>query len=187
MSLEIHAVSTTVSCTVSGDNGHLSAETDTRAWGFNGGKTQFFAGDTCYVIVYKSINTEIKGSVCSSGVFSKYGGNSAEVGFNIKREGITFNSPVATISKPSSSVVIHSPTYVNCNGITHITGTINFKLTSWTPTNVDPSAIPSYAYALIEYTPLAEMWHFTGLVADSHLLTTEVHASLFGIVGAAPP
>jgi hypothetical protein len=189
MSLEIHAVSCPVSCTVSGDGGHLSAEPDGRAWGYNGGKTQFFDGDSCYIIVYKSANTTIKGSACSpGGNFGPYQGGTTNVGLNIHREGLTFNSPVASVQKPiadsSKYTVLHSE-YKNCSGLIHMEGTLNFRLKTWIPTT-DPAKTPPYGFAFIEYTPLAQMWYFYGLFADVALLTTEVHGSIYGIVEAEP-
>ena len=79
MTIEIKAVSTTISCQISGGEGHLSAEIDSRPYGFNGGRTQYFPGDDCYVLVYKSANVEILGTRTTGGTFGP-AGSAGDVG-----------------------------------------------------------------------------------------------------------
>ena len=183
MSLEIHAVSTTVSCQVSSGEGHLSAEIDSREWGYNGGRSQFFAGDNCYALVYKSSNVNIIGSACSGvgTTFTRFG---TDNGFNVQREGITFSTPVAKSRLPlPAKVTLLESNYTNCNGPEYIIGDIIIRLKTWTNTG-DITKPPPYGFIFIEYEPLADVWKFGGLVAIDGLLSTPVHGSIFGVVSA---
>lgn len=183
MSLEIHAVSTTVSCTVSSDEGHLSAETDGRAWGWNGGRSQYFAGDSCFVLVYKSDNVDIIGSYCSSNstTFTYFQEDTA---LNIHREGIAFSSPLATAQKPlPSSVTVISRNFSKCGTPEYLIGGVTLRLKDWQATG-QMDGIPPHGFVFIEYTPKTEVWVFRGLVPFPNLLNTPVHGTLHGLVTA---
>jgi len=181
MSLEKRAISTTVSCTVSSGEGHLSAEVDSRAWGYNGGRSQYFEGDNCYVIVYISSNTDIIGSMCSNN--SSWGSAGGDVGYNVHRESIAFSTPIAHSSKPIGSYSIIHPSYNGCSNPNNINGTTIFRMGTWNPT-LSISAVPTYGFIFISYTPICEMWAFRNLAITQGLISTEVHGALFGLVSA---
>lgn len=185
MSLEIHAVSTTVSVQVSGGDGHLSAEVDSRAWGWNGGRSQFFPGDDCYVIVYLSKNIiEPTVGLCSNSTidFVKMAGK--EVGYNLKREGLTFSTPIAQTAKPLPSTGVENNSDANsnfqCSGPQYLPFTTIVRMKTWTATltPVDP---PPYGFLFIEYTPYSVMWAFKDLKRNQNLINTEVHGLIHAV------
>lgn len=181
MAVEIHAISTTVSAQVSGGDGHLSAEVDSRAWGYNGGRSQYFPGDNCYVIVYRSINVKVVGQACSNG--SGWGKDSqTNIGYNIQREGIAFTSPVASSSKPlPATVTVNGAVTLNlCSDPEYCPETTIIRLKKWSAT-LTPEAAPPYGFVFIEYEPHAELWAFTGLVKNADLLNTAVHGVIYGV------
>jgi len=181
MAVEIHAISTTVSAQVSGGDGHLSAEVDSRSWGYNGGRSQYFEGDTCYVIVYRSANVRIVGKACSNTSGWDKSGEST-IGYNIQREGIAFTSPVASSSKPLPPTVTvnGSATFNLCSGPEYCSETTIVRLKKWSAT-LTPEAAPPYGFIFIEYEPHGEMWAFTNLKKNADLLNTAVHGVIYGV------
>jgi hypothetical protein len=189
MTLEIKAVSTTISCQISGGEGHLSAEIDSRPYGLNGGRTQYFEGDTAYVLVYKSANVEILGTRVTGGNF--VADPSATVGYNIVREGITFNSPIASSSKPLPMVTpvtsIAQVTIGDCSGFEYVKGTTVMRLNHWKGTG-DPAAPPLIGFDFIEYSPEAIVYKFTNLPAppSGQIFSYPVHAFIYGVARPLP-
>ena len=183
MSLEIRAISTTVSCSVSSNEGHLSAEVDSRAWGYNGGRSTYYDGDDCYIMVYKSSNVNINDSFTTSGTLALDG---SDPGWHISREGIAFNTPIANSSKPLiDAEITGQPGYnfVNCDGPEWATGSTVLRLTTWNAT-LKIDAVPPAGFVFIEYTPKVEMWKITKLVALSTQIVTQVSCAFFGITSA---
>lgn len=182
MSLELHAVSTTVSCQVSGGDGHVSAEVDSRAWGWNGGRTTFYPDDECYVIVYFSNNVTLpsEGRTSYSGVSLKPARDKAP-GWNLKREGISFSTPIAQASKPLPAGAKNNSgteALVDCRDPCYLKGTTVIRLKKWTATG-DPIATPPYGFIMIEYTPVSEMWVFGNLKRNPNLINTEIHGLIW--------
>jgi len=58
---------------------HLSADVDSRPTGLNAGKTSFAPGDDVYILVYKSDNVVITGTVSSAGSIAASGSASVEI------------------------------------------------------------------------------------------------------------
>jgi hypothetical protein len=166
---------------VSGGDGHLSAEVDSRAWGYNGGRTTFYTDDDCYVILYYTNNVEIPDiGKCSN--TSKFGKSSVgDVGWNLKREGITFSSPIAQAGKPLPAKVINNGLVsTDCNDPVYLKGNTVIRLKTWKAT-LDPATPPPYGFMFIEYDPQATMWAFTKLVRNPNLINTEVHGLIWGV------
>jgi len=186
MSLEIQAISTTVSCSVASGTGHLSAETDSRFWGYNGGNNQFFEGGICYVLVYKSINVEIDSWFCSN--TSIFNPTTKVVGYNIKMEGISFSNPINNTSLPIGTATVPrllQKKYNNAGGISYIPGYTNLRLNTWNPNvnSIKPIDAP-YGFIYIEYSPLCAVWAFSNLQKNPSLISTQVHGVLFGVAVA---
>lgn len=182
--MEIKAVSTTVSVQVQGGDGHLSAEIDSRTWGFNGGRTQYFPGDTCYVLVYKSKNVEnLTGITNMTGVgFTRQ--SSTDNGYNVHREGISFTTPVASSSKPVGKMDSSTTTYVPvgaAGGAEYFKDTTIFRCSQWKVTGkMEPGVPPPYAFSFIEYTPTTELWALTPLKRNNELFSTTINGILYG-------
>ena len=189
MALEIHAVSTTVSCQVSGGDGHLSAEIDSRPYGLNGGRTQYFPGDTCYVLVYKSANVTIKSThVTGAGGVSFDAQAGMTVGYNIVREGLTFNSPIASSSKPMPPTGIIKideymyPSATDASGPQYVPNTTVVRLKNWKGSG-DPAVAPPSGFVFIEYSPTALVYAFKNLPAipSGQIFSYPVHAIIYGV------
>ena len=186
MSLEIHAVSTTVSCQVSGGDGHLSAEIDSREWGYNGGRSQYYPGDDCYVIVYHSNNLTMPTTGICSQVGTSFGVASGKlVGYNLKREGITFSTPIAQAGKPLPSLNVdnNGSSFVNCGGPEYLPQTTVIRLKTWKAT-LTPADPPPAGFLFIEYTPYSIMWSFTDLKRNVQLINTQVHGLIHAVAKA---
>lgn len=198
MTLDIKAVSTTVSCQVSGGEGYLSAEIDSRPFGLNGGKSQWFPGDTCYVLVYKSSNVRIVGTAVTSAELGTTFGpaevprgfdvGTSGVGYNVIREGITFNNPISASSKPMPrDTKVLNELYPGglCGGFQFIPDTTIARLTDWRATG-DPAAIPPYGFVFVEYSPTALIYAFKNLPhPPTGLFSYPVHAVIYGIATPA--
>lgn len=79
-------------------NGHLSAEVDNREDGLNTSQT-FFAGDSVYLLVYKTDNVILDKAGCSAGTLAPAGSVVID-----RYETITFaGTGSASLEKPSSS------------------------------------------------------------------------------------
>jgi hypothetical protein len=158
MSMEIRAITATAQCAVSGGEGHMSAEIDSRAWGYNGGRSQYFAGDNCTVLLYISKNVSIVGTaIAGAGGSTTFGGfSTGDIGYNVVREGVTFNTPVTQVSKPfdATPTQLGSGEFHQCGEPKWVTGTNIVRLAKWEPT-LDPKAIPPHGYMFVEYTPRA--------------------------------
>lgn len=182
MSTELRPINTVVSTNVSGYDGHLSAEVDNRPWGFNLGRSQYFEGDNCYVLVYKSDNVKIVSTVCSqSGVtFGVSNAGDKGMGENKIREGITFMSPISSVSKPmSKNFKLITQDFIECSGFKAIEGYTTVRVDKWNATG-DPAKAPPYGYVFIEYEPKAELYAFFGLKLEDGMLSTTIYGVLFG-------
>lgn len=179
-SLEIKSVSTSISTQVSGGDGHLSAEVDSRSWGFNGGRTQYFTGDDCYVLVYKSVNVDyLKGFTSMTGVKLENAGIS-DAGYNIHREGLSFTTPVASSSKPLTNPTVIFDDYRDCGGAQYFKDTTIARLTSWDMKIKKPGEIPPYGFSFIEYTPTVQVWKFGPLKRVPELFSTTINGIIYG-------
>lgn len=184
MSLEIKSITTTVTTAVLSGEGYLSAEIDSRPWGHNGGKTTFFKGDNCYVIVYKSTNvSELQSYTSNDTTLEK--ASSTVSGYNVHREGISFTTPVASSSKPlySGVTVLESKFSNGVGGIQYMSGYTTLRATKWAA-QLDINGSKPFGFVFIEYTPKAELWAFKGLEANPKLISTVVHGTIYGIAKA---
>jgi len=182
MTLEIRAISTTVSCSVSGGEGHLSAEVDGRTWGYNGGRSTYYKGDSCFVIVYKSDNlATLTGRASGDNTF-KAGATNA--GYNLKRESISFPTPISSCSKPiwKDVELLHEKfsTSPKAGGPEYMLNTTVVRLTTWTA-SLKLESSPPYGSIFIEYEPSCCMWVFEDLKRNNSLVNTEVHGAIFGV------
>lgn len=173
--MEIRSITAQIQCQVSGGEGHLSADVDSRAWGLNGGRSQYYPDDEAWALIYISKNVSIAGVVCigkQTGTPTSftiepaqplYNENidaqqepiyqQAKVGYNVQREGITFNSPVSSISKPPfGQPIILGQDFHNCGNPNFLLNTTIVRLKTWTST-LDPRKIPPHGYMFVEYTP----------------------------------
>jgi hypothetical protein len=182
MASEIRAVTANVQCSISGGDGHISAELDSRLWGANGGKTQFFVGDSASAIVYMSRNVTVVGTFCASAGFSVSG--MGGVGPNLKEESIVFNTPVASLSKPADSIGVLTSSFNKCGGFKHEAGTTLVKLDSWIPT-LNPMEAPPYGHVFAVYTPRAGYAVFSGLTMPA--ITSSSYNVVGVIFGVATP
>lgn len=188
MALEIHAISTTVSTTVVGGEGHLSAEVDSRAWGFNGGRSQYFQGDDCYVLVYKSSNVTLDNSCVAypQGNSLVKHSSSSDAGYNRVREAIVFNNPISASSKPVvSPTVLGNITYsTGVSSAKYLPNSTIFKCESWIRplSEMKPGGKPMYAFAFIEYDPTVLVYKFTNLQrVSTDIFNTPVTGFIFGV------
>ena len=206
MTIEIKAVSTTVSCQVSGGDGHLSAEVDSRPYGLNGGRSQYFPGDDCYILVYRSNNVTIDTSVDPiSGVIKGVhiaggtigsGSTGASivklegqtVGFNIVRESVSFNSPIAQAGKPlpADTRLIYFDSYAiapgEISGPQFIPNTTVCRVKNFKGA-LDPGILPPSGFAFIEYSPVAEVWKLSNLpqIPGDSVFSWAVHVVFHGV------
>ena len=188
MALEQHAVTTTISCSVSGGEGHLTGEIDSRPYGLNGGRSQYFPGDDCFVLIYKSINVTIMGSFVTGGNFS-HNVPGLSVGYNIVREGLSFSSPVANFSKPAPpNLIVLNALYLQSGGFTFVPNTTVARLLTWVGSG-DPAAQPPYAFVFVEYSPTAQIGKFSNLPSPptGSVFSWPVHAVLYGIATPVYP
>lgn len=182
--MDIKAISVSVSTSVVGGDGDLSAEIDSRPWGHNGGKTTFFSGDNCYVLVYKSPNIgTLKSYTSNSTPLEKHSNN--VLGYNLQREGISFTTPVASASKPlyDGIKVLNSKFQGGVGGIQYMSGYTTLRATKWTA-QLRLDADRPFGFVFIEYTPKAELWAFKGLQLNPKLLSETVHGTIYGIAKA---
>ena|ERR1035437_404613 len=182
MSLEIHAVSTSVSCQVSGGDGHLSAELDSREWGWNGGRSQYYPGDNAYVIVYFSNNLDMPTTGLCSQPDTKFVKTSEVTGYDLKREGLTFSTPIAQAGKPlpNDSVINNGSSYIGCGDPSYLPQTTVVRLATWTAT-LTPEKAPPAGFLFIEYSPFSIMWKFTNLQRNLQLINTQVHGLIHAV------
>lgn len=178
MTIELHAISTTVSTNVSGYDGHLSAEVDSRPWGLNGGRSQYFDGDDCYVIVYKSDNVDIVSTFCKSADFDI---SNKKCGYNIHREGIAFSSPISSSSKPLDKPTIIFQNSKDASNPQYVKGSTLCRYLKWQHSTMNPKDPPPYGFIFIEHTPKAVMYMFSNLKRNTDLFSTPVHAVIFGV------
>ncbi len=186
MSLEIRAISTTVSCSVSSGEGHLSAEVDSRPYGHNGGRSQYYKNDKCYVIVYKTPNvTILQPSFVNVKGTTLTRDSSKKTGYNLKRESIAFSTPIANSSKPLSGMVTLNGAFDGffCTGLEYLPNYTTLRVKTWDAT-LELAPPPPYGLAFIEYTPNSEIWVFDNLQPNSELINTEVHGIFYGTTTA---
>lgn len=161
MSIEVRSITVPIQCTVSGGEGHLTAEIDSRAWGNNSGRSVYYAGDSCYFLVYISKNVDIVGVTCAGGARAMVGPTGDGL-YNVQHEGVTFNTPVAEIGKPADSINVLSSTFVGCGEPKLVTGTKVIRLSKW-QSSLSPAQIPPYGYMYVEYAPIYRVGVVSGL------------------------
>ena len=82
------------------ENGHLSAEVDSRPEGLNAGKTTFFPGDDVYFFVYASSNVTYETPIPSAGSITALESETVS-----RTDDISFpNVDTATISVPATGI-----------------------------------------------------------------------------------
>lgn len=84
----------------SGDQAHLSATIDSRADGYNQGRTSFRPGDVVYFLVHKSANVTYDHPVASAGGITSHGSTTV-----LQTDDLAFpNVRTATLSLPTSGI-----------------------------------------------------------------------------------
>lgn len=190
MTMFAHAVTTTVACQVSGGEGILTAEIDSRPYGLNGGRSQYFPGDTCYVLIYKSANVKILGSFVTGGEFVMDLDGKKNPGILTVREGLSFSTPVTQTSKPlpdkNNPVTVLAEHYDSCGKFQAVPGTNIARLEQWDAVG-DPRVPPPHGFVFVEYDPVPIVGAFKNLPAPPKgtVFSWSVHAVIYGI--AVPP